>query len=57
MKNFRSDKKLKRKKAKKDWDKKKNILKSWKNKQEGGFSGGVPVHFVKRKKINENRSK
>ena len=54
MKNFRADKKLKRKKAKKDWDKKKNILKGWRDRHSRGegFSEGVPVHF-KRKKINK----
>lgn len=62
MKNYRSDKKLKRKKQWKKYDKIKKILKDWRarqlNRQMVGLPGEKPpVFFTDRKKYEQRISK
>ena len=60
MGNFRTDKKLKRKKNHKDWRKKINILENWQeqNKNKGiGRSGGLPVRIPRKRKFNFSKKK
>ena len=63
MKNFKPDKKLRRKRQYKDYKKKNNILTQWQREQENRRDAGLPlrrmpVEFPERKKYaskNKNR--
>jgi len=56
MLNFRPDKKLKRKQQHKDWKRRKNILKAWRDCQHGIFSwDDIPIHFSESRKFTKSK--